>query len=461
MAAAVKNLRLTSDRFVLLGTGDHFGGYIYSRFGGMPEVELFNYFRYDGMLVGKEELSLGEDVFDAWARMARFPIILTNLIAPPQCKLCRHAVNYTTLERSGLIVGIFGLLPPELPRVSRVETDISLSPDILEIASNTLSILKEQRCDIIVLLSGLSMEENYLLAEELCDIDLIVCSEWGDFPGEPILVENGDCRSVICCSRGKGASLGILHTSWDEGGSMVSYKWAPRDIDSTLSPDPRAATIISEYTDRIPSSQTIGRSETELDGRRELRSGAESNLCNLITDAMMAAYPDADLAILPAGSIFGSPILRPGIISDRWVESILPYRENAVVAEIPGEILRKSFERAAAFAGDDFGGFLQLSGGKVIIDSTRTPQRLFPDSAAIETEGKRIRRLEIGGEKLDDDRTYRIIAPDYLFSGGYGNFWFSDIEASEVGPISELVIEYIESSGEVSPPFEGSIIVNP
>ncbi len=461
LGSAIRNLRLSSDRFILLDTGNHFAGYTYADFRGEPEIELMNHFRYDAMSVGETELSMSEDLFDNWSRTARFRLLLSNLIAPPQCKLCRNIVPFTIVERVGITVGIFALLPPEIEFSGRLTDDIEIDGDIIGIAEEIVDILVE-KCDVIVLLSQLDIDRNLELAEKICDIDLIMCNSWAEYTGEPVIVENETgCVTIIGCGGSRGSRLGVLNTTWDDSGGLIHYEWAPIDLDNSVPVDPAVVEIVEKYIGQRPKPRAIGRTSVELDGRNAVLRGAESNLGNLVADAMLEAFPGADLALLPGGSIWGDAILPAGSITDRDVFEFLPYNERAVLIEIEGETLKEILEHSVGNMEYSFGGFFQIAGATVKIDTSRRAQLLDDILLRVDKSGSRVRKIVIAGEKMDGDEHYKLVTTDFVATGGYGYFWFDGVKAIEGRTLVDIVTEYIGEKTPVAPAYEDRIVVEP
>jgi len=461
LSTAVKNLRLTSDRFLLFDTGNHFAGFNYMYFGGEPEVELMNYVRYDAMAVGATELSMGEDLFDNWARMANFHILLSNLIAPPQCKTCRHITSYTTIERSGLIVGIFALLPSDIELYARLSKNVEIDREVSFVTNDIIEILLD-KCDIIVLLSQLDVQSNIKLADEFCEIDLIICNDWSVFPDEPIVIKNEiGCNTIIGCAGKRGTRLGVLNTTWDDDGNLIEFEWNPVLLDESIPLEPTAHEIVENYVSQFPKPQAIGRTAVELDGRDIVLRGAESNLGNLVADAMLDAFPEADIALLPGASIWGQRIIPPGPITDRDVLDILPYQERAVIVSLEGKTLLDLLERSACCMDQRFGGFFQIAGATVTIDTSRKAQTLEEDYSDVETSGSRITKLRIDGEKLDNEAFYNVVTTDFIANGGFRYFWFEKAEVYRGMTLPDLVIDYIRKKSPVAPQVEGRIHVIP
>ncbi|MCK5833231.1 bifunctional metallophosphatase/5'-nucleotidase [bacterium] len=444
----IRDLRLRSDRFILLDGGNHFGGFQYSFGGGIPEVELMNLDRYDAMLLGAEELAMGEDYLDKWAHLARFPIVLSNLIAPPQCKICRHVVSYTTTERGGLIVGIFGILSPETP--ARPYGVVELEEDIIAVVRQTVDILDE-KCDVIVLLSQLGPEDNISIASSICEIDLIISGEWHSYEDEPIVIRNErGCCTIIGCACERGAMLGILGSTWSESDELIDYRWSSQYLDEKISPDQNAFDIVESFTKSLPQPETLFVITSELDARDAILATGESNFGNLLTDALLHNHPEADVALVPAGSIFGDQIIPIGPVTDIDILDLLPYNEQTAILTIDGLTLSLILNKSVNFIGLIHGGFLQVGGVSIQIDTSH-----YSDG-----EPFSISEIFIMGKKLNPKAEYIIATTDFVADGGFGYSELEDITYKTGQPIAELLIDYLKDN-VVIPRFEDRIRIAP
>lgn len=460
LSTAIRNLRLTSDRFIMLDTGDHFAGRFYRETHGEPDVELMNNFRYDAMLVGSSELSMGEDIFDNWAKFARFPLLISNLIAPPQCKTCRHIASYTTIERVGLMVGVFAMLPQELEAFGRLPDRIGIDADYVAVARDMVEIL-EEKCDIIILLSQLGIESNVKLAEEVCEIDLIIVNDWAGYEDEPIVIENeAGCITILGHAGERGRKLGVIETSWDYAGKLTDFAWKPISLGDSIPLDPEVHDFAEGFI-RPEERLSVGVSTVELDGRKAILLGAESNLGNLVADACRAAFPNADLAIIPGGSIHGDMIIEQGNITVQQIRELLPFGEKAVLLEIPGQGLKTVLERAACNIENNFGGFMQISGASVRIDSSKSAQCIDPVTGEMTHEGARVREITFSGAKFEKDKVYKVVTTNFAAGGGFGYEWLAEIPGITGRELSDILIDYIGANSPVSPSYEGRIIIEP
>lgn len=462
LGSVVKHLRLHSDRFIFLDSGNHFAGYLYNKFDGALEIELMNNFRYDAMALGPTELSISEDVFDSWARLARFPILLSNYTAPPQCKFCRHIQTYSIQERSGLIIGIFSLVAPNSYLTYHISPTIEIPSDPINDARAIVDVISE-KCDIIVLLSHLDTETNMQIAREVCDIDLIICNQWGMLPDKPIEIsESEGCKTVIAGIDERSSAIGVLNSSWDRNKQIVDYQWQSIALVDSIPLDGATHDIVETYRDKLPQPEIIGSTHVELDGRNAILRGSESNLGNLIADAMASYYPEADFALFPAGIIYGNSIIQPRPLTDIMIDELLPYNDKITLIELTGEELKRTLERSACCMDISYGGFLQFSKQiQIEIDTSKSPQKIDLTEHKIVSKGSRVRKFLIDGSKIEDETTYKIASADFLSKGGYGYFWLQTPTFNTSITVAEVLKDYVRENSPITTQFEKRILVVP
>ena len=127
----------------------------------------------------------------------------------------------------------------------------------------------------------------------------------------------------------------------------------------------------------------------------------------------MRARLKTDVAVMNGGGIRGDRVVPPGPLSRRDVVAMLPFANVIVSVEVTGRALRTALEQGAARREREGGGFLQVSGLTLTLDSARPA-------------GQRVVAVEVGGAPLDPERRYRIAVADYVANGGDGITAFRD-----------------------------------
>ena len=145
--------------------------------------------------------------------------------------------------------------------------------------------------------------------------------------------------------------------------------------------------------------------------RRKTNEAGESALGDLIADAMLEATRalNVDVAFMNSGGIRkdldagADQVLRYG-----QVQAVQPFANMVLVLEISGAQLRALIESQWVKGGDD--KVLQVSRGFSYRWDAQAPygQRVVAGS------------LKLNGTALDDAKTYRVAASNFLYGGGDG-----------------------------------------
>jgi len=152
---------------------------------------------------------------------------------------------------------------------------------------------------------------------------------------------------------------------------------------------------------------------------------------------------DTDAAITNGGGIRAS--IDQGEITQGEVITVLPFGNTAMAIEISGADLRAALEHGVSQYPATEGLFPQVSGIKFTFDGDAEP-------------GSRIQEVWVGGEALNEDESYVVATNDFMKAGGDGYSMFADAPiVKEAGGLEEVVMEYIDEAGPVSPETEGRI----
>ncbi|MEQ1507990.1 MAG: 5'-nucleotidase, partial [Myxococcota bacterium] len=165
------------------------------------------------------------------------------------------------------------------------------------------------------------------------------------------------------------------------------------------------------------------------------RTGA-SDLGSWMADALLAAFPGADVALQNSGGIRAD--LPAGTVRRETLQRVMPFDNRAVVVTLTGAQLRTALRIGASGAH----GLLQLAGARYGLDPDRTGgSDLDGDGAVEEFERDRLCEVTVGGAPLDDARTYRVVTSDFLVNGGDDlGPAFAGAPVVETGPLLREVL---------------------
>jgi 5'-nucleotidase len=197
-------------------------------------------------------------------------------------------------------------------------------------------------------------------------------------------------------------------------------------------------------------SDIIGQTDVFLNGENDnIRSG-ETNLGDMIADAVLEKVKTAgaDIAIVNSGGIRVS--VSPGDITREKLMEVLPYENYLILVDITGEQLLAALENGVSQAEEFKGRFPQVAGIRFTWNSANEP-------------GNRIVSVEVQTESgyvpLDETAVYRVVVNDYLYSGGDGFTIFQQgsnyINAGFT--YFEIMLDYFMNNSPVAPETEGGL----
>ncbi|MDP3487532.1 MAG: 5'-nucleotidase C-terminal domain-containing protein, partial [Bacillota bacterium] len=218
---------------------------------------------------------------------------------------------------------------------------------------------------------------------------------------------------------------------------------------STVVQDPAVLELLSHYKAEVNAIQSIiiGSTQVNLEGTRDMVRTQETNLGNLITDAILN-ISGADVALTNGGGMRVS--IAAGDISRKNVFDVLPFGNLIVVKEVPGSIIMKMLEVGARLYPAANGAFLHTAGLTYSIDASKP---------ALE----RVHSVMINAQPLKLDKTYLLATNDFMAAGGDGYVMLKDYPVyAEMISLEEALAEYVAKlGGSVAPQVEGRITVKP
>jgi len=375
--------------------------------------------RLDASGIGNHEFDFGPDVYADFLRGLRgsLPFVSANLDVSREEALrpfaeageLRHS---TVVHRQGERIGVIGLTTPAVPTISSGR-DVEVRTDRAAIANREAAALGERGVNKIILVSHLQDIDNELaLVPQLRGIDAVIGAGGGEIladpgdrliPGDtperpyPLWATDADGNRVpVATTTGDYKYIGRLVLEFDRSGRLLRVddeRSRPVRV-SGVGPDavPRdpwtvrhVERPVAEHVDSLATT-VVATSDVDLDGvRLDVRSG-ETNLGNLLADALRWAgeqraeeygVPAPIVGIQNAGGIRNDSVLPAGEITVLNTYEVAPFSNFvAVVPEVPRETLRQLLERGVAAAPEASGAFTQVSGLRFTYDVSRKAQEV-------------------------------------------------------------------------------------
>jgi 2',3'-cyclic-nucleotide 2'-phosphodiesterase (5'-nucleotidase family) len=217
-----------------------------------------------------------------------------------------------------------------------------------------------------------------------------------------------------------------------------------------VTPDPQVQALVEQYQATLDKElgQPIGTTEVALDTRRASVRSQETNFGNLVADVIRAAT-GADVAITNGGGIRGDKLYEAGTeLTRKDILGELPFGNTTVLLELKGSDIEAALENGFSQVEERTGRFPQVSGMTVTYDPTAPA-------------GERVEEVQIGGQPLDPEATYKLATNDFMADGGDGYAMFVAaprlIDAAAGNLMASQVIEHVESAGSIAPAVEDRI----
>ena len=430
---------------------------------GATAVELMNMAGYDVATTGNHEFDFGYANLKTLMESADFPILAADAFTA-EGDLAMDGDNLT-FQLGDVTVGVFGLATPETAtkaHPAKLEGVTFLAEDeLFACAQEQVDELTAAGCDYIIALGHLGIDAESTgnrsidLLENVTGIDVFIDGHSHSTQSDIAEETNGTGMvgdTVLTSTGTKLESVGVVDIAAD--GTIDASTLSMEELNATegFTPDQDIATRVSEINAQIEEDmgQVIGTSEVDLDGVRENVRASETNLGDLITDAMLwqagQDNEEVDAAITNGGGIRAS--IAAGDITKQSVNDVLPFGNTLYVVELTGAELLEALEASTYCTPEPVGAFPQVAGIEFTINTGAAydagenyPGTTYAEPASI----NRVTILTVGGQAFDVDATYTIVTNDFMAAGGDTYYAFSAAESGYDTGISldQVVMDYI------------------
>lgn len=473
MAAQVDKMRKDNKNLILLDAGDTFHGLpVATVVKGDSIAKAMNVMGYDAMTAGNHDFNYGYDRLKEIEKTLKFPILSANV----KTKDKKDAFKpYMIKEVKGIKVGIFGLSTPETATKTNPKNVEGVTfENPIETSKKMVQELKKENVDMIIALGHIGLDENSeftskKIIEAVDGIDLFIDGHSHTLLKDGMVVKN----TLIAQTGNYGQNLGVVEIGFkdkkivDKKASLITKNDVkpavvpPADNDKKpekdqikaepagkmyLEPNKAVLESIKKSKDEMKSvtGQVIGKTTVELEGKRENVRSRETNLGNLLADAMKEETK-ADLAITNGGGIRDS--IDVGDITKEEVLKVLPFGSYIITKEVKGEDLVKVLEHATDAYPNVEGKFPQVSGITFKIDMSKE-------------KGSRVTDIMVNGQKLDLNKTYVVATSDFIANGGDGYPVFKTAKLlNEFEGQDEVLMNYLKKHNPVAPKDGERVIV--
>lgn len=446
LSTIIREQKAANPNTLVLDAGDTLHGQtIANLVRGESIVTIMNSIGFDAMAPGNHDFNYGSDRLVELSGKTKFPVISANVKKADGSRLLKP---YIIKEVDGVKIGIFGLTTPETAFKTHPNNvkGITFADPVAE-AKAVVAELKD-KTDVIVALAHLGVDKSSAdtsikVAEQVPDIDVII-----DGHSHTVMEKGMTVGSVLIAQTGEySKNIGKVELTLD--GTKLKSKTASltmKPATDSIQADSAVLAIIDEIKKSQDAvlSQVVGSTSVKLVGDREVVRVGESNLGNLITDAMLDET-GADVALTNGGGIRAS--IEAGPITKGQVITVLPFGNYIQTKRVKGADIAAALELGVSGYPEPLGGFPHVGGLSFVLDAS------LP-------KGQRVSEVKIKGAPLDLQKEYLLATNDFMAAGGDQYTMFKDYPiVNDFSSLEESVIAYLQKKGAVETKSEGRITV--
>lgn len=326
-----------------------------------------------------------------------------------------HDADGTTLR-----LGVFGVLI-NTGRKPYVEYS-----DWFQAAQKNYAEL-QPKSDVVVALTHLVKEDDRKLAALLPDVPLIM----GGHDHDNQIHKVG--KSTVAKADANAKTVYVHTLAYNTRKKTTTLRSELRQVNSSIPDEPATAAVVAKWEkikdEALASSgfnpaALVTTLAEPLDCREGILRFQPAKAGQLIAQAMLASSINKpDCAIVNSGSVRVDDVLT-GKLTELDVVRMLPFGGAIAEVEMRGSFLRRTLEAGWNNRGN--GGYLQWA-------------NIRRDDAT--------GAWSVGGQLLDDSRTYHVTLPDFLLTGSEQNMAFLQVS--------------INPNGFVNTPSEMPVITRP
>ncbi|WP_461538447.1 bifunctional UDP-sugar hydrolase/5'-nucleotidase UshA [Spongorhabdus nitratireducens] len=417
----------------------------------LPDIKGMNLIGYDASAVGNHEFDNPLPILMQQAKWAEFPLLAANIYRRDNGQ--RLFKPYTILTAGDLKVAVIGLTT--LDTVTTSNPDVVKDLDFRDPVTEATALMPElqKQADIVIAAThlgwyfrgehGVNAPGDYRLANEVDGVDVIA----GGHSQDPLFRPDIKNSTYIMQAFEWGKYVGRADFIYRDGIlKLTEYRLVPvnlkekviRDgkktyvyIDKQIPEDPEMLDLLMPYQQKGEErlSVKVGSTNARLPGDRAEVRFHETALGRLIAMAQMERT-GADLAVINSGGIRAS--IPEGDITYRDVLKVQPFSNQVSYYELSGKDL-KNYLQVIGSMPPDSGAFAHFAGVTMTV------------------EDGMLKKLLVGGKKVDDNKTYRMAVNSFSASGGDGYPKIEDKPGFiNTGYIdAEVLKEYIQKNSPI------------
>ena len=443
---------------VTVSCGDCISGNLTALYQGQSVIDIMKSVGYDYLVPGNHDFDFS---------MATFLNLLDETqVQPLCCNFNDRATGlplfkeYEVKDYGGIKVGYIGVTYPYMEAVVSTSTLIDENGNyiydfgggnVAGMVQNAVNSARDEGAQTVVLLSHIGNDLLPEVISKTSGIDVVLdAHKHTTEPGS--YIKDKDGSDVLWTSTGTQMK-NIGRVSITKDGKVQSSLIATESVSKRSG---TVSNVVDRYNQDIErrTKEVIGHSDaylTENDANgKYIARLEECPIGNFCADAFRAVT-GAQIGIVNAGGMRTE--IKAGDITYASLLAVFPFQNEVCMIKVSGQSLKNALEMSYANI-DDFGGFYQISGMKVLIDKTAA-------------EGDRVKSVKVdvagNGTFVDiaDDEKYTIGGSSYVLLEGGNGITFENAERLALKSYltdDQLLLQYVtetlagqipESAGKV------------
>ena len=345
----------------------------------------------------------------------------------------------TLCEAGGLRVGVIGLAAYILDKTmpAPFSKGIYMTIGTEELPEIITRLRKEERADLIVVISHLGFAQDYQVALDVDGIDVLLSAHTHNRMFAPARVN----ETILIQSGCHGSFVGRLDLTV-EGGKITGYHHQLITVEEGIQPDAEVQALVDTALapHRAELAQVVGATNIALNRNTTLESTMDNFLLRSLMD-----YTGSQLAF-SNGWRYGAPIL-PGPVTLNELYNIIPMNPPVSTVDLRGEevwaLLEENLEHTfSRMPYKQMGGYLKRFLGLKMYAKLENPP------------GERIQQLFVGDYPIDPRQTY---SATFVTTQGVPARYGENRQNLEIHAIETM--QKALARGNVESQLQGKIIV--
>jgi len=417
-------------------------------------ADVMNYMNYDAGTIGNHDIETSHDVYDKFSKEIKFPWLAANAIKTSDG--LPYFKPYTTIERGGIKIAVFGLITPAIPKwlPEKIWQGMQFD-DMIETAQKWVKKIREtEQPDLLIGLFHAGVNHNYsgedsttyknenaskLIAEKVAGFDVIFVGH--DHEGWNFKTRNPNGKEVLVLGTQASArtlAVANIKLKFDKFcGFFASEQMSGEIIEvKNYKPDEKFMQKFSPAFDEVKKyvSRPIGKFTKSVSSREALFGPSE--FVNLINTVQLE-LTNADISFTAPLSF--NATINEGDLFVKDMFNLYRYENLLYTIEMSGKEIKDYLEfsygnwfNQMKDENDHLLRFRLDDNGNIIYSQRSISPELYErfynfDAAAgidyvvdvTKPIGERVNILKLSdGRKFDLNGTYKVAVNSYRGNGG-------------------------------------------